>query len=83
MQPAGVTGSADETAAAILEVGVACAAAVAAVVAGWHFDAADDGGCGSGSARAGTRPDRRAPVVDDPPPLPAGEPLPSVPPAAR
>ena len=44
VQPAEVRGSADETAATILEFGVACAVTVAAVVAGWHVDAADERG---------------------------------------
>jgi hypothetical protein len=44
VQPAGVTGSADETAAAILGSGVARTVAVAAVVAGWHVDVADERG---------------------------------------
>ena len=44
MQPAVVTGSADETAAAILVSGVAVGVAFAAVVAGWHVDEADEWG---------------------------------------
>jgi hypothetical protein len=44
VQPAEVRGSADETAATMLEFGLACAVTVAAVVAGWHFDAADERG---------------------------------------
>lgn len=44
VQPAEVRGSADETAATMLEFGVACAVTVAAVVAGWHVDAADERG---------------------------------------
>ena len=81
MQLTEVTGSADETAAAILEVGVACAVAVAAVVAGWHFDAADERGDAVPVALVLAPALPPAPVVDVPPPLPAGEPLPSVPPA--
>jgi hypothetical protein len=79
VQPTGVRGSADETAAAILEVGVACAVAVAAVAAGWHFDAADDWGDAIPVAPELAPALPPAPVVDDPP-FPAGEPLPSVPP---
>ncbi|MGH3215755.1 MAG: hypothetical protein ACRDL9_14420, partial [Trebonia sp.] len=86
VQPAGVTGgadegiagSADETAAAILDFGVACGVAVTAVVAGWHFDAADERGDAVALVLAPALPP--APLVDDPPPFPAGEPLPSVPP---
>jgi hypothetical protein len=79
VQPTGVRGSADETAAAILEVGVACTVAVAAVVAGWHFDAADERGDAIPVALELAPALPPAPVVDDPP-FPAGEPLPSVPP---
>jgi hypothetical protein len=78
VQPAGVTGSAEETAAAILEFGVAGAVAVAAVVAWWHFDAADERGDAVALVLLPALPP--APLVDDPPPFPAGEPLPSVPP---
>jgi hypothetical protein len=81
VQPTGVTGSADETAAAILEFGAACAVAVAAVVAGWHFDAADEREDAVPVALVLAPALPPAPVVDDPPPFPAGEPLPSVPPA--
>jgi hypothetical protein len=81
VQLTGVRGSADETAAAILEVGVACAVAVAAVVAGWHLDAADELGDAVPVALVLAPVLPPAPVVDAPPPLPAGEPLPSVPPA--
>jgi hypothetical protein len=78
VQPAGVRGSADETADAILGSGVACAVAVAAVVAGRHVDAADERGEAVPVALVPAAPP--APVVDDPPPFPAVEPLPSVPP---
>lgn len=80
VQLAVLRGSADETAAAILEVGVACGAAVAAVAAGWHVDVADERGAAVPAAPVLAPAVPLAPLVDDPPPLPAGEPLPSVPP---
>jgi hypothetical protein len=80
VQRAGVTGSAEETAAAILGSGVACGVAVAAVVAGWHVDAADERGDAVPLALVRAPAAPPAPVVDDPRPFPAGEPLPSVPP---
>ena len=80
VQPAVVTGSADETAAAILGSGVACAATVAAAVAGWHVDAADDRRDAVPVALVLAPAWPPAPVFDDPPAFPVGEPLPSVPP---
>jgi hypothetical protein len=53
--------------------------AVAAVAAGWHFDAADERGAAVPVALVLAPALPPAPVVD-PPPFPAGEPLPSVPP---
>ena len=80
VQPAVVTGSADETAAAILGSGVACAATVAAAVTGWHVDAADERRDAVPVALVLAPAWPPAPVFDDPPAFPVGEPLPSVPP---
>jgi hypothetical protein len=72
-----VGGSADETAAAMLEVGVAVAVA-AAVEDCWHCAVADADAVPLAFGPALAVP--WAPLVADPPPAPDGEPLPSVPP---
>jgi len=79
-QSAAVRGSADETAAAILEFGAAFAVADGAVVAGWHLAVADELGDTVPVARALASAVPWPPVAGAPVPFPAGEPWPSVPP---
>lgn len=78
-QAVGVGGSADETAAAMLEVGVGCAVALV-LLAGWHFDAADAREDAVPAALGPALAVPWEPFVIDPPPDPDGAPLPSVPP---